>query len=1033
MGLTKDIRNVIAFFTILAISLFGFQTKTVLAEQLPIMIQLDTVVEGKILSGTIPLVGWSLGTSGIQKLELSVDGGAKEQMIYGQGRPDVAAVFPSYPQGAASGFSYSFNSRKYSNGYHILSITATGNDGKTLVRQWAISIYNQQTSINGQTIISKEQMIKYFLDYGKNSSKDNKYISDFVDITLEEAIIEGIRPDVAFAQMMKETGFLKFGGDVKEEQNNFAGIGATGNGVPGESFKDIRTGIRAVIQHLKAYASKEPLKQAVVDPRYKLVTKGCAPYVEWLGINANPYGAGWAPSETYGYDIVNMINKMKAIVTEQAAASVKSFNIGSDFLVGKSYTIAGEGTSTNKVLYQFWVKDNSKGTLELVQDYSMNGTFAWTPAKAGNYRIEMRVKDQYSNKEFDNIAFKDVTVKDVAVKPPAIAQVTGFNIGSDFQIAKSHTITGTGTSANNVLYQFWVKDYSKGTWALIQDYSTNGTFVWTPAKTGDYRVEMHVKDQNSSKEFDNIVFKDVTVRDAATKPPAIAQVTGFSIGSDFQLGKAHTIIGTGTSANNVLYQFWVKDHSKGTWALTQDYSANGTFVWTPAKIGDYRVEMHVKDQYSSKEFDNIAFKDVTVRDAAAKPPEIAKVTGFNIGSDFQIGKSHTITGTGTSTNKVLYQFWVKDYSKGTWALIQDYSENENLIWTPAKTGDYRVEMHIKDQYSINEFDNIVFKDVTVKDIVTQPIAVAKVTDFITGLNFQIGKSYIITGRATSTNKVLYQFWIKDNSKGMWSLAQDYSEKSSFTWTPAKIGNYTLRMHVKDQYSKNGFDDVILSDVIVKSEQAAVITIMIDAGHGGTDPGAIASSNGATYEEARLNLQVALKLQAELKKFGYNIILTRYEDNKTLELKDRTTLANNANVDLFISLHHNAAVSTASGIETHYSSYKPGIDMDGVIVGSDPRGYYNGVNIDTTPSNAALVSRDLAKKLTDGLSTTLGYINRYERDHNLYVTQNTNMASILIELGFITNPDEAKRCADNNDQMLKAQKIAQIINDYYKNK
>ena len=89
-----------------------------------------------------------------------------------------------------------------------------------------------------------------------------------------------------------ETGFLKFGGDVKKDQYNFAGIGAIGGGSSGAKFDSIRIGIRAHVQHLKAYASKEALKQPVVDPRFQYVKRGSAEYVQWLGQKENPNGYG---------------------------------------------------------------------------------------------------------------------------------------------------------------------------------------------------------------------------------------------------------------------------------------------------------------------------------------------------------------------------------------------------------------------------------------------------------------------------------------------------------------------------------------------------------------------------------------------------------------------------------------------------------------------------------------------------------------------------------------------------------------------
>ena len=134
-------------------------------------------------------------------------------------------------------------------------------------------------------------------------------INQFAQIFYEEATAEGVRAEVAFTQCMKETGFLKYGGDVLPNQYNFAGIGATG-AVHGASFSNVRMGVRAQIQHLKAYGSISPLTKPCVDPRFNLVKRGSAQYVEWLGIKENPNGYGWATSKRYGHDIVSMVNSL---------------------------------------------------------------------------------------------------------------------------------------------------------------------------------------------------------------------------------------------------------------------------------------------------------------------------------------------------------------------------------------------------------------------------------------------------------------------------------------------------------------------------------------------------------------------------------------------------------------------------------------------------------------------------------------------------------------------------------------------------
>ena len=164
--------------------------------------------------------------------------------------------------------------------------------------------------IMGTTSTNLAQMVAY---YNANNtypefyaSSDAPTIETFCRIYLEECQAEGLKAEVAFCQAMLETGFLRYGVDVQINQYNFAGLGATGNGAPGNSFGSVREGIRAQVQHLKAYASTDGLNQPCVDTRFQHVRRGTAHYVEWLGIQENPYGRGWATAKNYGYNIVNM-------------------------------------------------------------------------------------------------------------------------------------------------------------------------------------------------------------------------------------------------------------------------------------------------------------------------------------------------------------------------------------------------------------------------------------------------------------------------------------------------------------------------------------------------------------------------------------------------------------------------------------------------------------------------------------------------------------------------------------------------------
>ena len=171
--------------------------------------------------------------------------------------------------------------------------------------------------IAGNSSVTVAQMVNYYKKSGKAYPAEAlkaggaATIEEFCQIYYEECKTEGIKAEVAFVQAMIETGFLQFGGSVKIEQFNFAGLGATGNGVSGNSFENVRIGIRAHVQHLKCYANTEPLKNECVDPRWGEWLRGKAPYVEWLSIPNNPYGTGWAGDVNYAAKILSGIQGLK--------------------------------------------------------------------------------------------------------------------------------------------------------------------------------------------------------------------------------------------------------------------------------------------------------------------------------------------------------------------------------------------------------------------------------------------------------------------------------------------------------------------------------------------------------------------------------------------------------------------------------------------------------------------------------------------------------------------------------------------------
>lgn len=166
-------------------------------------------------------------------------------------------------------------------------------------------------SIAGKAVATAAQMVAYIK--AKRPDVEQSVI-DMIPLYISEGQTEGIAGDIAFAQSCVETGNFAFPAEtcaVTLNQNNFAMMGVTSTFAKGESFATPQIGIRAQIQHLKAYANTEALVGVCVDPRFKYVTRGSAPYVEWLGQQENPKGKGWATAKGYGDRILAVLAEIR--------------------------------------------------------------------------------------------------------------------------------------------------------------------------------------------------------------------------------------------------------------------------------------------------------------------------------------------------------------------------------------------------------------------------------------------------------------------------------------------------------------------------------------------------------------------------------------------------------------------------------------------------------------------------------------------------------------------------------------------------
>ena len=188
-------------------------------------------------------------------------------------------------------------------------------DGKSYFLGTELPADYKKISIFGEAEATKKQAVAYIKQTNPKVHLDCS-VEELVDLYWQEAEREEVRPDLALAQSLVETGTYAYGGDVHHKQNNFCGLGTTGGGVKGASFKTPELGVRAHIQHLLAYTQKKRPQTKIVDPRYELahnirLERGLVD--TWYGLNGT-----WAMGSLYCEKIMATYQKMLAMPGGQA-------------------------------------------------------------------------------------------------------------------------------------------------------------------------------------------------------------------------------------------------------------------------------------------------------------------------------------------------------------------------------------------------------------------------------------------------------------------------------------------------------------------------------------------------------------------------------------------------------------------------------------------------------------------------------------------------------------------------------------------
>jgi N-acetylmuramoyl-L-alanine amidase len=345
-------------------------------------------------------------------------------------------------------------------------------------------------------------------------------------------------------------------------------------------------------------------------------------------------------------------------------------------------TIKANATGGSTKLYKFNIYGGEEWSV--LQDYSTNNTFKWVPSNPGNYKFSVHVKDINSNEKYD-----DYSAFYYSINEPVTMNVINTSLNSPQVTDTTIKIVANGSGGSEKLYKFWV--YDGKTWSALTDYTTSNEYYWKPTTTGNYKFSIHIKDHSSNKEYDDygVIYYNIVAK---------AKINNVTLdkNSPQSLSSIINITATGTSGIEPQYKFWLFDGDK--WSVLKDYSTSNTYTWKPTSPGEYKFSIHIRDKYSSNQYDDyFAFKYVVV-----DSPDMTSVS-TDISSPSKVNTDINITATAVDGTQKLYKFWV--YNGESWNVLQEYLPSNSYTWTPKTSGNYKISVHVKDINSVNEYDD----------------------------------------------------------------------------------------------------------------------------------------------------------------------------------------------------------------------------------------------------------------------------------------------------------------------------------------
>ncbi len=269
------------------------------------------------------------------------------------------------------------------------------------------------------------------------------------------------------------------------------------------------------------------------------------------------------------------------------------------------------------------------------------------------------------------------------------------------------TITWTALTSGGTLplqYRFYLYSAATNAWTMVRDYTTTGTWSWTPTAVGQYAVQVWVRNAGSTTTYDAMKSSPTF---SITAPSTLPTVKSLTASPTVPRPAGTTITWTATATGGTAplqYQYWLYSGVTASWTMVRDYSTSASWAWTPTQAAQYAVQVWVRNAGSTTKYDawlGSGYFNIT---AASGPPTVTSLKATPAPPQ---SAGTTITWTAAATGGIAplqYQYWLYSGVTASWTMVRDYSTSASWSWTPTQAAQYAIQVWVRNAGSTAKYD-----------------------------------------------------------------------------------------------------------------------------------------------------------------------------------------------------------------------------------------------------------------------------------------------------------------------------------------